>query len=119
MIAFTAIVPMTMPVIPRVELEVDMQMLSNLTTASTRSIARHAYWLSLLADPCVILCLGIAAKELDHPAEHAAVPVGRVDHCRREAPLDRAVPTVGCIPFREGGDRADFWMPVALSPLDV
>jgi len=47
-------------------------MLSDLTTSSMRSVARHAYWLSLLDDPCVIDGLGVVAKELDQAAEQIA-----------------------------------------------
>ena len=72
------------PATPVSELELGMQILSGVTTASTGIIAWHAYWPRLLAVPCAIIYLAFVAKVPDQVAEHAVccpTQTGFVDQC--------------------------------------
>ena len=55
---------------PESELELRMQILSDVTTFSTGKVAWNAYWPSLFAVPCVIVPLAFVAKGSDQAAEH-------------------------------------------------
>ena len=66
----TPTTPMRMPATPESELELGKQILSGLTTFSSGRVAWHAYWTSLFAAGCVIVCLAVAAKVTDQVAEH-------------------------------------------------
>lgn len=70
MIVVTTSSPAMIPATPESELELRMQMLSDVTTASMGSIARHACWPSLFAIPCVIVPLAFMAKGSKQAAEH-------------------------------------------------
>ena len=49
--------------------ELGMYILSVVTTAWAGNVARHTYWASLFAIPCVIVPLALVAKETDQVAE--------------------------------------------------
>ena len=72
LVACTTSNPPMIPATPESELELGMQILFGFTTDLIRTIARHAYWPSLLAVPCVIVPLAFMAKGSDQAAEHVA-----------------------------------------------